>query len=51
MGSKMKSLEIVKIENQLSEMNRARKVVKNKNSVDSNFPAVKRTWKHKGSAF
>jgi len=46
----MKTLEIVKIENELSEMIRARKVLKNKNSVTSNFPVLKRTWKHKGNA-
>lgn len=47
----MKSLEIVKIENELSEMRRARKVVKNKNSVESNFPELKRTWKTRGTKF
>ena len=47
----MKSLEIVKIENELAEMNRVRKTIKNKNSVSTaDFPKLKRTWKHKGIA-
>ncbi len=46
-----KSLEVVKTENEMQEFNRARKTVKNKNSVTSNFPILKRTWKCKGSSF
>lgn len=47
----MKSLEIVKIENELAEMNRVRKTIKNKSTVNTDdFPKLKRTWKNKGSA-
>lgn len=47
----MKTLEIVKIENELSEMTRVRKVIKNNNTAQDDFPVLKRTWKHKGNAF
>lgn len=46
----MQTLTVVKIENQLSEMNRARKVVKNDNTAKDDFPEIKRTRKHKGNA-